>query len=108
MSEQINKASGKLYRFELTLRLTLYLTLFVNIIFITVGEAKAILLRAEATAEGIRRIADAIKGSPRGADAVALTIAEKYVEAFGQLAKQGNAIIIPASANDAGSMIAQV
>jgi len=29
------------------------------------------------------------------------------VEAFGNLAKENNAIIIPASANDAGSMIAQ-
>ncbi|CAG8477811.1 11311_t:CDS:2 [Diversispora eburnea] len=79
MSEQINKAS-----------------------------AKAILLRAEATSEGIRRIASAIKESPRGTDAVALTVAEKYVEAFGQLAKQGNTIIVPANSNDAGSMIAQV
>ncbi|CAI2169814.1 15940_t:CDS:10 [Funneliformis geosporum] len=71
------------------------------------GEAEAILLRAKATAEGIRNIALAIKENPRGIDAVSLTVAEKYVEAFGQLAKQGNAIIVPASAHDAGSMIAQ-
>lgn len=71
------------------------------------GEAEAILLRARATAEGIRNIALAIKENPRGTDAVSLTVAEKYVEAFGQLAKQGNAIIVPASAHDAGSMIAQ-
>jgi hypothetical protein len=30
------------------------------------------------------------------------------VEAFGNLAKENNAIIVPASVNDAGSMIAQV
>ncbi|RHZ56377.1 hypothetical protein Glove_402g11 [Diversispora epigaea] len=71
------------------------------------GQAKAILLRAEATSEGLRRIADAIKESPCGTDAVALTVAEKYVEAFGQLAKQGNTIIVPANSSDAGSMIAQ-
>ncbi|CAG8565321.1 5821_t:CDS:10 [Acaulospora colombiana] len=71
------------------------------------GEAEAILLRAKATAEGIRQIADAIEESPRGTDAVTLTVAEKYVEAFGQLAKQGNTIIVPASTNDASSMIAQ-
>ena len=71
------------------------------------GEAEAIILHAKATAQGIQNIASAIQ-SPRGTDAVALTIAEKYVEAFGNLAKENNAIIIPASANDAGSMIAQV
>ncbi|CAG8522878.1 2536_t:CDS:2 [Ambispora leptoticha] len=71
------------------------------------GEAEAILLRADATAEGIRRIALSIKES-HGPEAVALTVAEKYVEAFGQLAKQGNSVIVPASVSDAGSMIAQV
>ncbi|CAG8508523.1 14693_t:CDS:2, partial [Cetraspora pellucida] len=70
------------------------------------GEAEAILLRANATAEGMRRIALAIDEN-RGPEAVALTIAEKYVEAFGQLAKKGNSIIVPASVSDAGSMIAQ-
>ncbi|CAG8708265.1 9686_t:CDS:10 [Dentiscutata erythropus] len=70
------------------------------------GEAEAILLRANATAEGIRRIALAIE-EKNGPDAVALIVAEKYVEAFGQLAKQGNSIIVPASVSDASSMIAQ-
>lgn len=73
-----------------------------------IGEADAILLRAEATAAGIRQIANAIHESPRGVDAIGLTVAEKYVDAFGQLAKKGNSIIIPASASDASSMIAQV
>src|SRR2546421_1943488 len=72
------------------------------------GEAEAILLRASATAQGIRRIAQSISQSPGGIDAVSLTVAEKYVEAFGQLAKKGTSIIVPASASDAGSMIAQV
>ncbi|CAG8448296.1 6091_t:CDS:10 [Ambispora leptoticha] len=71
------------------------------------GEAEAILMRASATAEGIRRIASSINDSPSGSDAVALTVAEKYVEAFGQLAKESTSIIVPASTSDAGSMIAQ-
>ncbi|RHZ56356.1 hypothetical protein Glove_402g33 [Diversispora epigaea] len=77
-------------------------------LLLVICQAKAILLRAEATSEGLRRIADAIKESPCGTDAVALTVAEKYVEAFGQLAKQGNTIIVPANSSDAGSMIAQI
>jgi len=66
------------------------------------------ILRAKATAESIRRIALAIRETPGGFDAVTLTIAEKYVEAFGQLAKAGNSVIVPAGVSDAGSMIAQV
>ncbi|RGB38054.1 hypothetical protein C1646_756100 [Rhizophagus diaphanus] len=70
------------------------------------GESEAIVLRARATAEGIIKIAHAIE-NPYGKDAVTLTIAEKYMEAFGNLAKEGNSIIVPASTSDAGSMIAQ-
>ncbi|KAG0245253.1 Stomatin-like protein 2, mitochondrial [Actinomortierella wolfii] len=71
------------------------------------GEAEAILLRAQASAEGIRRIAEAIAQNPGGHHAVSLTVADKYVEAFAQLAKETNTLIIPASANDAASMVAQ-
>ncbi|CAG8489243.1 11239_t:CDS:10 [Ambispora gerdemannii] len=71
------------------------------------GEAEAILMRASATAEGIRLIASSINNSPGGLDAVALTVAEKYVEAFGQLAKESTSIIVPASISDAGTIIAQ-
>ncbi|RUP47402.1 hypothetical protein BC936DRAFT_145768 [Jimgerdemannia flammicorona] len=71
------------------------------------GEAEAILLRARATAEGLRNIAQAIEGNARGNDAVSLTVAEKYVDAFGKLAKEGTTIIVPAGAADAGSMVAQ-
>lgn len=72
------------------------------------GEAEAILLRAQASAEGIRRIADAITSTPGGHHAVSLTVADKYVDAFAQLAKETNTLILPASANDAAGMVAQV
>ncbi len=71
------------------------------------GEAEAILLRAEATAKGIEKVAEAVHHR-HGHDAVALTIAERYVDAFGKLAKEGTTVIVPAAANDAGSMVAQV
>lgn len=50
------------------------------------GEAEAIKAVADASAEAIRKIAQAIQ-SPGGMDAVNLKVAEKYVEAFGGVAK---------------------
>ncbi|KAL1932664.1 hypothetical protein VTP01DRAFT_8342 [Rhizomucor pusillus] len=70
------------------------------------GEAEAILLRARAAAQGIEKVAEAI-GRANGRDAVSMTVAEKYVEAFGKMAKEGTTMIVPASANDAASMVAQ-
>ena len=37
----------------------------------------------------------------------ALRVAEQYVASFGNLAKAGNTLIMPAAANDAASMVAQ-
>lgn len=71
------------------------------------GEAEAILLRAQASAKGIEKVALAI-GQMNGKDAVSMTVAEKYVDAFGRMAKEGTTMIVPASANDAASMVAQV
>ncbi|KAG2228062.1 hypothetical protein INT45_009108 [Circinella minor] len=70
------------------------------------GEAEAILLRAQASARGIEKVAVAISKN-RGTDAVSLTVAEKYVDAFGKMAKEGTTMIVPAAANDAASMVAQ-
>jgi regulator of protease activity HflC (stomatin/prohibitin superfamily) len=71
------------------------------------GEAEAILLRAKASAQGIERVARAIEVN-HGSDAVSMTVAEKYVEAFGKMAKEGTTIIVPAATNDAASMVTQV
>jgi regulator of protease activity HflC (stomatin/prohibitin superfamily) len=70
------------------------------------GEASAIREVASATAEGIRVVADSIV-QQGGSDAVALKIAEQYVNAFGKIAKESNTVLLPANANDAGSMVAQ-
>src|SRR5687768_1546653 len=68
------------------------------------GEAAAILAVAEATADAIRKIAAAIQ-SPGGEQAVQLKVAEKAVEAFGQLAKVNNTMIIPANMAEVGALI---
>ncbi len=69
------------------------------------GEAAATLAIAKATAEALRQIAEATR-SPGGMDAVNLKVAEQYVQAFSQLAKEGNTILLPSNMNDMGSMIA--
>ena len=69
------------------------------------GESAAILAVASATAEGIRRVADAIKMNG-GYEAVQLRVAEQYITQFGELAKKGNTIVLPANVADVGSMIA--
>ena len=68
------------------------------------GKADAILQIAEASAQSIEKIAKSM--TVRGADdAIALKIAERYVEAFSNLAKKSNTIVIPSDANDIGGII---
>lgn len=69
------------------------------------GEAEAILAVATATAEGLRKVAEAIH-SPGGDDAMRLRVAEQYVSEFGNLAKAGNTLVLPANLADVGSMVA--
>ncbi|KAL3420829.1 SPFH domain/Band 7 family protein [Phlyctema vagabunda] len=71
------------------------------------GEAEAILLKAKATAAGIEAVAKSIaEGKESAQGAVSLSVAEKYVEAFGKLAKEGTAVVVPGNVGDIGSMIA--
>ena len=69
------------------------------------GQAAAILAVATATAEGIRQVADAMQ-VPGGVEAVQLRVAEQYIAQFGNLAKTGNTMIMPANVTDVASMIA--
>jgi regulator of protease activity HflC (stomatin/prohibitin superfamily) len=69
------------------------------------GEAAAILAVAEANAQAIRKIAEAIQ-STGGMDAVNLKVAEQYVNAFANLAKAGNTLIVPGNLSDLSAMIA--
>jgi regulator of protease activity HflC (stomatin/prohibitin superfamily) len=69
------------------------------------GEAEAILAVATATAEGLRRVADAVS-SPGGREAMQLRVAEDYVRQFGNLARSANTLVVPANLSDVASMIA--
>jgi len=69
------------------------------------GAAAAILAIAQATAEGLRKVAETIQ-VPGGQEAVQLRVAEQYIAKFGELARTNNTLILPASVSDVGSMIA--
>jgi regulator of protease activity HflC (stomatin/prohibitin superfamily) len=69
------------------------------------GQAQAIMLTATATAEAIRKVAAALS-EPGGTEAVNLKVAEQYIAAFGNIAKQGNTLIIPGDLSNMGSLVA--
>ena len=68
------------------------------------GEAAAILAVAQATAEGLKKVAEALNAEG-GDKAMQLRVAEDYLERFGNLAKAGNTLIVPANLSDVASMI---
>ena len=69
------------------------------------GEATAIVALAEASASALRQVGAAIQ-SPGGMDAVSLRVAEHYVDAFANLAKTNNTLIVPANMGDISTAIA--
>jgi len=68
------------------------------------GEAAAIIAVADATSEAIRKIAAAIQ-EPGGQAAVQLKVAEKAVEAYGQLAQKNNTMIVPGNMAEVSALI---
>uniref|UniRef100_A0A0R3SES1 Band_7_C domain-containing protein n=1 Tax=Hymenolepis diminuta TaxID=6216 RepID=A0A0R3SES1_HYMDI len=98
------------------------------------GEAKAIMKLAMSRAEAIKEIARAIAGKVKwfaffrsqstmhevcyaclvgygdrnGVDAVQMAIAERYIDAFGNLAKTNNTMLLPSETGDVSSMVAKV
>ncbi len=71
------------------------------------GQAKEIWLVAQATSEGIKKIAESLE-LEGGETAANLRVAEKYIAEFGKLAKENNTMIIPANMGDVSSMVATV
>ena len=68
------------------------------------GEAAAIIAVADATADAIRKIAEAIR-APGGEQAVQLKVAEKAVEAYAQLAQKNNTMIVPGNMTEVSALI---
>ena len=69
------------------------------------GQAAAILAVATATAEGIKKVGETIRG-PGGMEAVQLRVAEQYLMKFGELAQASSTtLVIPANVADVASMV---
>ena len=69
------------------------------------GDATAIRVIAEATAAGVRAVAEAI-GDKGGLEAANLKVAQQYIDAFANLAKTSNTLIVPTSASDVAGFLA--
>jgi regulator of protease activity HflC (stomatin/prohibitin superfamily) len=69
------------------------------------GEAAAIVAVADATADAIRKVAEAIR-SPGGEQAVQLKVAEKAIESYAQLAQKNNTMIVPGNMTEVSALIA--
>ena len=70
------------------------------------GEAKAIELIALATGQSIKQMA-IVLSEEGGEKAASLQIAEKYIEAFRQLAKETNTIVLPSNLQHPGAVIGE-
>ena len=68
------------------------------------GEAAAIVAVAEATADAIRKVAEAIR-QPGGEQAVQLKVAQQAVDAFALLAQKNNTMIVPANMSEVAGLI---
>lgn len=68
------------------------------------GEAKAIALVAEATADAIRAIATAavVEG---GIEALQMQVAKSFIDQWGNLAKAGTTMIVPADLGNIGGLV---
>jgi len=70
------------------------------------GEAAAIVAVADATADAIRKVAEAFR-QPGGEQAVQLKVAERAVDAFGQVAADAKTtLVIPANMTEVSGLIA--
>ena len=68
------------------------------------GEARAITTIADATAAAVRTVANAMN-EPGGMNAANLKVAELYIQAFGNLAKTNNTMIVPGNVADVATLM---
>ncbi len=69
------------------------------------GQAQAIELVAKATSNAIATIASAVS-NPGGLEALQLQVARDYVAQFGNIAKAGTMVLLPANLADLGGLVA--
>lgn len=70
------------------------------------GEAEQVIAAAKARAESIDLISKKL-GEANGQNAASFAVAEKYITAFGELAKMNNTLILPSDTGNVSNMVAQ-
>jgi len=70
------------------------------------GQARAVIVAGEARAKSLQAVAEALGGA-QGGQAASLAVAENYVKAFGELAKESNTLLLPSNAGDVTGMVTQ-
>lgn len=70
------------------------------------GEAQGVLAKAEAKSKAIRLLSDAL-AEQNGSAAASLSVAEQYVSAFSNLAKESNTVLLPSNTSDVSGMVTQ-
>lgn len=68
------------------------------------GRAREILAVAQATAGGLKTIAEQLQ-MPGGQSAANLRVAEQYITEFGKLAQASNTLVIPSNVSDLSGMV---
>jgi regulator of protease activity HflC (stomatin/prohibitin superfamily) len=71
------------------------------------GKAQEILAISRSTAEGIRKVAEAVATSG-GEDALALRVAEGYIEEMSKLARRETKVVMPMDITDMSAMMQKV
>merc|ERR1719152_250391 len=74
-------------------------------LLIAQAEAEATQMHAEATARGLRAVAEAIQ-APGGKNSMTQSLAEQYVAQLGEMSKQSKMIIVPDKPNDVSGVVA--
>ncbi|KAF5219729.1 putative SPFH domain / Band 7 family protein [Trypanosoma cruzi] len=71
------------------------------------AEAEATGVMAAAISKSVTVVAASLEKTPRSSDAVALRVAEKYIEKFGELAKTTNTVVLGKNVGDPAEFSAQ-
>ncbi|MED6123696.1 hypothetical protein PIB30_051613 [Stylosanthes scabra] len=70
------------------------------------GEAEAILAKAKATANGLALVSQSLEQTG-GLEAASLRVAEQYIQAFSNIAKEGTTMLLPSSPSNPAAMMSQ-
>ena len=76
-----------------------------KVILEATAEAESIVVRAKATRESLALVGAAL-GEPAGGEAARMRVAELYLREFGNIAKEGNTVLLPADAGNPAAMVA--